>query len=424
MAHFFIYDILLSFFLLFSFPLIWKRIKNEKNFYGDWRERFGIYKKDLLINLKKRKNIWIHTVSIGEFLSVLPLINELKRENSIVVSFTTKTGRKVAEEKIKDIYKVYFPFDISFIVKKAIKTLNPKLIIIAETEIWPNLIINSYRKKIPLIIVNARLSDKAYKNYKRLRFITKRILPMISYIIAKSEREKEKILFLGGRKENIIVAGSIKFDMAYWISKEINQQIVKKNYGIKEDKKVIVFGSIHPDEEDGIVEVISEIDKRFKNVIFVIVPRYLDRTNIYKKLDIIGINYVKKSEFEKEKKDFKVIVVDTYGELNNFYSICDFAFVGGSLNGYGGQNPIEPASFGKCVICGKDMFLLKEEWEIIKKYNGGIEVKDFKELYKKIVFLLKNPTIVKELGQNSYKAVIENKGANEKTFKIIKSYLS
>ncbi|MGC8977331.1 MAG: 3-deoxy-D-manno-octulosonic acid transferase [Candidatus Ratteibacteria bacterium] len=420
----FIYDFLISAFLFISFPFLWKKIKNENKYYGDWKERFGIFKKELILSLKKRKNIWIHTVSIGEFLSVLPIINQLKKENSIVISFTTKTGRKVGEEKIKDVFKVYFPIDISFIIKKVIKILNPKMIIIVETEIWPNLILNAYKKKIPIIIVNGRLSEKSFKRYKKLRFIMKKILPLISKIITKSEEEKRKILYLGARKENIIVGGSIKFDMAWEISRKIKPEEIRKRYKILEDKKVIVFGSIHPEEEDGIVKIIKKISEKYKNIIFVIVPRYLEKTDIYRKLQNSGISYIKKSYYEKERREFKVFIVDTYGELNNFYSICDFAFVGGSLNGYGGQNPVEVASFGKPVICGKDMFLLKEEWEIIKKYKGGIEVKNYKELYEKIIFLIENPEIKVKMGQNSYKAVIENKGANEKTLKILNSYLS
>ncbi|MGB9678070.1 MAG: 3-deoxy-D-manno-octulosonic acid transferase, partial [Candidatus Ratteibacteria bacterium] len=226
------------------------------------------------------------------------------------------------------------------------------------------------------------------------------------------------------RKENIIVGGSIKFDMAWEISRKIKPEEIRKRYKILEDKKVIVFGSIHPEEEDGIVKIIKKISEKYKNIIFVIVPRYLEKTDIYRKLQNSGISYIKKSYYEKERRGFKVFIVDTYGELNNFYSICDFAFVGGSLNGYGGQNPVEVASFGKPVICGKDMFLLKEEWEIIKKYKGGIEVKNYKELYEKIIFLIENPEIKVKMGQNSYKAVIENKGANEKTLKILNSYLS
>jgi 3-deoxy-D-manno-octulosonic-acid transferase len=161
-----LYDILLVLFLVLFFPSIYKRIRNEKGFYGDWKERLGIYERELIEDLKREKNIWIHTVSIGEFLTISPLIEKLKKGNRIVISFTTKTGRKVAEEKLKEVYKVYFPFDISFIVKKVIKLLNPKIIIVAETEIWPNLIMNAYKKKIPLIIVNGRISENSFNKYK------------------------------------------------------------------------------------------------------------------------------------------------------------------------------------------------------------------------------------------------------------------
>ena len=417
-----LYEIFLIFFLILFFPFIYKRIRNQKDFYGDWKERLGIFNKQLVNNLSKEKNIWIHTVSIGEFLSILPLIEKLKKENSIVISFTTKTGRKVAEEKLKDVYKVYFPFDISFIVKKVIKLLNPKIILIAETEIWPNLIINAYRKKIPLIIINGRISDNSFNRYKKVRFLTKKILPYVSKIIMRSEDEKNKIIFLGAEEKNVIVGGSFKFDTAFWLSKEINSELVRKKYGIEENKKLIVFGSIHPEEEEGVINIIKKIMDKYKDLIFVIVPRYLDRTKIYEKLEKQLIRYIRKSQMPI-KNEINVIVVDTYGELNNFYSICDIAFVGGSLNGYGGQNPLEPISFGKCVICGKDMFLLKYEWEIIKSKGGGIEVKNFEELYEKIIYLIENPDISKKIGQTGYKLILKNKGAMEKMLEIINSYI-
>jgi len=416
-----LYDNLLIFFLILFFPFIYKRIRNEKGFYGDWKERIGIYERKLIEDLKKEKNIWIHTVSIGEFLTILPLIEKLKKENRIVISFTTKTGRKVAEEKLKEVYKVYFPFDISFIVKKVIKLLNPKIIIIAETEIWPNLIINAYKKKIPLIIVNGRISENSFNKYKKIRFLTKKILPYVSKIIMRSEDERNKIIYLGADKKNVMVGGSFKFDMAYWMSNEIKPEIIREKYKI-ENKKIIVFGSIHPEEEEGVVSVIEKIMDKYEDLIFVIVPRYIDRTKIYEKLEKKSIKYVRRSQMSV-KNEMKVIVVDTYGELINFYSICDIAFVGGSLNGYGGQNPLEPVSFGKCVICGKDMFLLKYEWEILKNKGGGIEVKNFEELYEKMIYLIENPDIAEEIGKTGYRLILENKGAIEKTLNIINSYI-
>lgn len=418
-----LYDILLSFFIFLSIPFCWKKIYSKRNYYGDWKERIGLYNRKKYEELKKEKNIWIHTVSIGEFLSSLPLIEKLKEKNPIVITFITKTGRKVAEEKIKNVLTLYFPFDISFIVKKTLKTLNPKLIIIVETEIWPNLILNAYRKKIPLIIINARISDKSFKYYKKMRFFTKRLLPFVSEIITKTEEDKIKFQSLGFKKESILVSGSLKFDMAFRISKEIKSEEIRRNLGLDENKLIVIFGSIHPDEEAEIVKIIEKIEKKYENIFFIIAPRYLEKTNIFELLKIHNLKFIRKTEFDKNIKDFKVFILDTYGELLKFYSICDIAFVGGSLNRYGGQNPVEPAAFGKCIICGKDMFLLQEEWNKIKNEGGGIEVRSFDELYEKIIYLIENPEIIKKIGENAYKAVIKNKGAIEKIFKRIEKYL-
>lgn len=416
------YDILISFFLILFFPFLWKKIKPEKDFRYPWKERFGIYQKELIQRLQKNKNIWIHTVSIGEFLSVIPVIEELKKQSNPVISFTTKTGRKVGEERLKAIPIVFFPVDLSFIIRKSLRILNPKLIVIVETEIWPNLIINAYKKKIPVVIINGRISERSFRNYKRFRFILKKILPKISKIIMRTEKEKKMILSLGAKRENVTVCGSIKFDMAYDIKEKINSEEIKKIYKIPENKKIICFGSIHPEEEKGILNIVEKILKDFKDVIFIIVPRFLDRTKIFAYLREMEIEYIRESEFNPEK-DFSVIVVDSYGKLNNFYSICDFTFVGGSLNGYGGQNPIEPVAFKKCVICGKDMWYFEEEWEKIKNGKGGIEVKDYKELYEKIVFLLENPEMAKQIGENGYKVLLENRGTVEKTLLQLKEFL-
>lgn len=416
------YDLLIFLILILFFPFIWKKIRPEKNFEYPWQERFGIYERQIVEKLKRKKNIWIHTVSIGEFLSIIPLIEELKKQNHFFLSFTTKTGRKVGEEKFKDIAIIFFPLDFSFILRKVLKLLNPKLIVIVETEIWPNLIINAYKKKIPVVIINGRISEKSFKNYKKFKFITKKILPKISKIIMRTEEEKKMILYLGAIKENVYVSGSIKFDMAYEMKEKINPNKIKENYKISENKKIICFGSIHPEEEKEIVNIVKMILNDFKDVIFIIVPRFLDRTRIFTCLKEVGIEYIKESEFIPEK-NFSVMVVDSYGKLNNFYSICDFAFVGGSLNNYGGQNPIEPLAFKKCVICGKDMWLFSEEWKKIKDGKGGIEVKDYKELYEKIVFLLKNPEIVKKIGENGYKVILRNKGAIEKILNLLKEFL-
>jgi len=310
MFYFLIYDIVFLIVLLLFFPFIWKRIRQEKNSSGDWKERFGIYGKKLK-----------HTVSVGEFLSITPLIEKLKKiDVDIVVSLTTKTGRKVAESKIPDIKYFYFPFDFYPIMLKAITSVKPDIIVIVETEIWINLIRIAKRKNIPVVMINGRVSPRSFRRYKRVRFITKKILPHLTKIAMRTEEEKEKLIYLGAEREKIEICGSMKFDLAYQLGKTVKPEEFKKSLKIDEKQKIVVFGSIHPEEERKVVEITKEIIEN---------PRFLDRSKISSILNSFNLPFVKRTE---GKENFKILVVDTYGELNNFYSISEFAFVGGSLN--------------------------------------------------------------------------------------------
>jgi len=425
MIYFILYDLAFLLFLGLFFPVLWRRIKPDREYPGDWNERFGIYPGDIKKKLKERKTIWFQTVSVGELLSITPLLKLLKEKHPderIVLTVTTKTGRKIARENFPDITCFFFPLDFYFIVKQAVKFLNPKLIVLVETELWPNLLRISRTKKIPVIIINGRISPRSFSRYRKFRLFTKKVLPFLSEIAMRTEEEAQRIIFLGAEKEKIKIAGSIKFDQAFSLSEEMQPDKIREKYGIPENKKVIVFGSLHPGEESDIVNVCIKLINKYPDILFVIAPRFLNRTNIFKVLAEKRIQYAKRSKLP-ENKELSLWIIDTYGELNNFYSICECAFVGGSLVGWGGQNPIEPAAFKKPVIFGKYKWHFFEEWGKIKSGGGGIEVEDYNELYEKICFLLENPEIAKQLGEKAFHVVSENKGATAKNLKIIEKYL-
>jgi len=425
MIYFILYDLAFLLFLGLFFPVLWRRIKPDREYPGDWNERFGIYPGDIKKKLKERKTIWFQTVSVGELLSITPLLKLLKEKHPderIVLTVTTKTGRKIARENFPDITCFFFPLDFYFIVKQAVKFLNPKLIVLVETELWPNLLRISRTKKIPVIIINGRISPRSFSRYRKFRLFTKKVLPCLSEIAMRTEEEAQRIIFLGAEKEKIKIAGSIKFDQAFSLSEEMQPDKIREKYGIPENKKVIVFGSLHPGEESDIVNVCIKLINKYPDILFVIAPRFLNRTNIFKVLAEKRIQYAKRSKLP-ENKELSLWIIDTYGELNNFYSICECAFVGGSLVGWGGQNPIEPAAFKKPVIFGKYKWHFFEEWGKIKSGGGGIEVEDYNELYEKICFLLENPEIAKQLGEKAFHVVSENKGATAKNLKIIEKYL-
>ncbi|RKY32000.1 MAG: hypothetical protein DRP67_01655 [Candidatus Omnitrophota bacterium] len=420
MVYFWIYDFIIFLFIIFFFPFIWRRIKPEKDYPFDWKERIGLYPEKI-----KEKSIWFQTVSVGELFSITPLIKKIREkypDERIIITVTTKTGRKICLENFPQIKVFFFPFDFSLIIRRALHLLNPKLIVLVETEIWPNLLRFARRKGIPVIMINGRISPKSFSGYKKFRFFSKKVLPLLTEIAMRTEEEARRIIYLGAEKEKVKVVGSIKFDQAFSLSKKISPESIRNLYGIPEDKRIVVFGSLHPGEEAGIVKVVKRILEKYKDVLCVIAPRFLDRTNIFKILEDEKMEYGRRSKFP-ENKDCNLWIIDTYGELNNFYAICEFAFVGGSLIRWGGQNPIEPAAFRKPVLFGKYNWHFFEEWKKIKGNGGGIEVEDYEDLYTKICWLLDNPEEIRIKGEKAYRTVLENTGATLRNLEIIEKYL-
>ncbi len=418
------YNILLALSVVVSLPFIWRKVKPDREFPGRWKERLAVYDRKTEERLQERKNIWMHTVSIGEFLSVTPLIEQLQKQKNenVIVTLATKTGRQVAEKKFPGIHHLFFPVDFYPVMKHAIRKINPKAIVIIETELWPNLLKIAHDDKIPVILLNGRISPFSYPKYRRIRFFAKKLLPLFSAITMRTGDEAEKLIYLGADRSKVEIVGSMKFDLAYAMSRTINPSEVRKMLGISGDRRIVVFGSLHPEEEERIADIAERILEKYADVTVVIVPRYLDRTRIYGILETRKIEYARRSGMP-DGKDRRVIVGDTYGELNNFYSICEFAFVGASLYRWGGQNPIEPTAFRKPVIFGIHHWHFKEEWSKIRAGGGGIEVESYAELYEETVRLLENPETCRQMGEKAYKVLLENTGATTRNLSVLSRYL-
>ncbi|MCX8082297.1 MAG: hypothetical protein N3D17_02710 [bacterium] len=419
-----IYNFLLAVSSILSLPFIWRRIKPDREFPSGLKERLGIYDRETIKQLKKQKNIWIHTVSIGEFLSITPLIKRLQEENknNIVITFSTKTGRRVAEKRFNNIKYLFFPVDIYPVIRSTISKINPGIIVIIETEFWPCLLYIAHRQKIPVLLINGRLSPFSYPKYKMFRFFTRQILPLFSAISMRSEEEAGKLIYLGADRNRVKVVGSMKFDLAYEMGKTVNPDKVMESLKIEKEKHIVVFGSLHPAEELPVIEIAEKLLKIFDDMVVIIVPRYLDKTDVYNILKNRGMNFIRKSELPSDKK-YSIVVVDTYGELNNFYAISEFAFVGGSLYMWGGQNPIEPLAFKKPVLYGPYHWHFKEEWQKIKEGGGGIEVSDYDALLRECIHLLKNPDECIRIGEMGYHTLLQNTGATEKNKRLLLHFI-
>uniref|UniRef100_A0A7V5XH87 3-deoxy-D-manno-octulosonic acid transferase n=1 Tax=Thermodesulfobacterium geofontis TaxID=1295609 RepID=A0A7V5XH87_9BACT len=381
------------------------------------KEKLAFFTKTDFIS--QRKVIWIHAVSVGEVVAISSLIKSLTKEYDILLSTITDTGNQVASQKFKDlpVKIIYLPLDCPFAIKRILKAFNPSALLIAETEIWPNLILTS-SKKIPVFLINARISDKSFKRYKKIKFFLTPILKSFSLIAVQDEKYKERFKDLGAPEEKIIVTGNTKFDIEIpYISFLWENSI---------PHPIIVAGSTHFPEEKLITETFLKIS--IPSSLF-IVPRHPERykevektiTSIMDEKSEVG--FYKFSKLPLDIKGFSkvIILVDQMGILGPLYRIADIAIIGGSFIPHGGQNPLEAIYWEKPVIFGPSM----ENFPFIKEFlekNVCLQVKD-EQLKDLLEDLLKNPDKRVELGKKAYQIFKQKTGATEKILNLLKTRL-
>jgi len=381
------------------------------------KEKLAFFTKTDFIS--QRKVIWIHAVSVGEVIAISSLIKSLAKEYDVLLSTITDTGNQVASRKFKDlpVKIIYLPLDCPFTIKKTLEIFNPSALLIAETEIWPNLILTS-SKKIPVFLINARISDKSFKRYKKIKFFLKPILRSFSLIAVQDEKYKESFKDLGAPEDKIIVTGNTKFDIEIPYVSFLWENLIPR--------PIIVAGSTHFPEEKLITETFLKIP--ILSSLF-IVPRHPERYNeVEKTINSIideksGVGFYKFSELSSDIKGFSklIILVDQMGILGSLYRIADIAIIGGSFIPHGGQNPLEAIYWEKPVIFGPSM----ENFPFIKDFlekGSCLQVKE-EELKDILEDLLKNPDKRAELGKKAYQILKQKTGATEKILNLLKTYL-
>lgn len=332
----FLYDI---FFLVFSiFYLPYLLVKGK--WHKDFLQKFAFLPNEIT---KLKNPLWIHSVSVGESMLAVKLANRLKRkfpEISVVVSTTTKTGNDIIQKKGKGVVDAvfYYPADLSFVVSKVIRLIKPCLYIMVETELWPNLLEELNSKKIPAILVNGRMSNKSFSNYKKVTFIVKRMLKGISSFCMQSKEDANRVEQLGAEKSRIIITGNMKFDEPMKKGATITREVL----GFEEDDQILVAGSTHSPEEEKIIEVFRKIKKHKPGFKLVLAPRHIERkdsieTVILKSgLKCICLSDVLSADKKKIEKDCEVLLVDTIGHLSDIYNVATMVFIGGSFAKRGG----------------------------------------------------------------------------------------
>jgi 3-deoxy-D-manno-octulosonic-acid transferase len=421
---FIFYDLIFFVFALIYLPIYLFKGKFHRGFLM----RLGI----LPNNLQLERPIWIHAVSVGEAMAVRGLIEELRKAypgEKIVISTITATGNKIARSiATQGDFVTYLPLDFSAIVRCAIDRINPKLFIIAETEIWPNLISYLYRKSIPVITVNGRISDASFKGYLSIKFLLKNILNKVSLFCVQTERDAKRLTHLGVSQDKIQVTGNMKFDAADYADKIKDPATYKAKLGLGAKEKLLIAGSTHPGEEEAILTIYSRLQSEFPDLKLLIAPRHPERSkDILEGVSRSGFRGVLVSTLPCECRTCipkPVFILDTIGELISFYAIADIVFVGGSLIKKGGHNILEPASLGRPILFGPYMFNFCDIAELFLNNHAAILVHNQEELKRNIADLLKNPQEAKDLGSRAKELVGNNQGATNRNASFIRKIIA
>ena len=375
---FIIYNLLNLLLLSFSPLVLLIRFFLGKEDKKRFKEKFCFFSK----KNDNKQIVWIHGASVGEILSIIPIIKELEKDIKIkkilLTSSTTSSASVILKYKFKKTVHQYYPLDINFLTKFFINYWKPKIAIFVDSEIWPNMYKNLHKKNIPLILLNARITNKSFNRWKLFPRFSKNIFSKITLALPQNSETKKYLHLLGVK--NIKKAGNLKY-FGNSNNKRIKDNLKKRFY----KRNVWCAASTHRDEEIFIGRVHAELKSKIKNLITIIIPRHINRTNsITNELKSIGLKYQLHSENKKIKKNTDVYLVDTYGETINFYLLSKLTFLGGSMINHGGQNPLEPAREGNYIIYGPNISNFKEVYEMLNFLKIAKKIKSIKEM-KKII---------------------------------------
>jgi 3-deoxy-D-manno-octulosonic-acid transferase len=385
-------------------------------------ERFGVSKKPDT----KNKTIWIHAVSVGEVHATKPLVNFIQDHYigySIIITTVTPTGA-VAVNKLYagTVIHRFLPYDIPYFINKFLNTIVPTILIVMETEIWPALFTGCKKNKIPIALINARLSDKSLVGYRIFSKFTKLILSYITVIAAQSEMDAKRFISLGAKTDKTFITGNLKFDITIPDSVYEESQSIKIKFG---HRPIFLAASTHDGEEIILLNALLKIKVMIPECLLIIAPRHPNRTSKIRKLcDKKFLSTTSYSENNKKINDIDVFMLDTLGQLTTYYAAADIAFVGGSLVPVGGHNILEPAILGLPIITGEYLSNFREISSLLLNEEALLIINNPDAISETAIKLFQDVRLRQKMGDRA-KAVIEvNKGKTQILMKLIDSMIS
>jgi len=385
-----------------------------------FKQRLGFLEQDIINKFADKPTIWIHAVSVGETVAAGPIVKELKKENPeyrILFSTVTDTGHEMAKKIISEADElIYFPLDFSPIVNRVLNKIQPELVILTETELWPNFIRLAARKNIRIMLVNGRISDDSAKKYKYLGPFMKDMFKNIDILSMQSWQDKEYVLNLGAPPAKVYNTGNTKFDQDYGTVDEEEREELYRKLRIKKTQPVLVAGSTHDNEEEQLLFVYRKLKKKYPQLAMIIAPRHIERSNsicsLYRNS---GIDIIKYTSIEhRNYNDDQVIIIDVIGFLAQLYAIADLIFIGGSLTDIGGHNMLEASVHGKLTFFGPYMYNFKDSTELLMKSNTGVKIENKNDLTESMLYYLNHPVELNQKGKNARQLIKGHKGAARK----------
>lgn len=423
---FLLYDLILSLATLVLLPYYLLRGLRHGKIRRGIRERLGVLPSERLASLAGRPVIWVHAVSVGETRAAVPLIKALKSRypnHAIVLSNVTETGHGVARG-LRDVdLCLFFPFDLSWVVRRVFAAVKPQLAVIVETEIWPNFVRQCQKDAIPVLLVNGRISDRSFPRYRRVRWLLQPVLRRFSAFCMQSELDAERIIAMGAPAERVEVTRNLKFDMQAKTPDVSELAELRQTFRLAADTQIWVAGSTHAGEEEAVVLAFGELLAAGHSLVLVLVPRHPERCRgVAEMLASRGLSVTLRSRIAERSSQLQggeVLLVDSIGEMMTFYALADLVFVGGSLVNIGGHNILEASLLKKPVIFGPYMQNFKEISRLLIQASGGLCVAGESELEPAVARLLADAELRQAMGQGGYGLLAENAGATDHTLRVV-----
>ena len=428
MIHF-LYDMAL--WLAAPFIISYHLVRSvQRNRPTAFAARFGAVTPEELALLDGERPIWVHAVSVGETIAVRPFLKALKKrfpERKIALSNITETGRSVAMTYPEIDLCLYFPFDYRFAARRLLSRINPALVLIVETEIWPNFLRTAHEMNIPTVLVNGRISDRSFGRYHRMRWFFSGILHYFSRLCMQTAEDARRIIAIGAPADRVGVTKNLKFDLPVTFVSPDRKAEMRASFGISASVPVFTAGSTHPGEEEPVVGAYRQLVAAGHELLLVLAPRHPERVpQVAELLRREGLSFTVRTRLNDRTESFKsgeVLLVDTVGELMQFYALSDLAFVGGSLVATGGHNILEPASLRVPVLFGPHMNNFREASALILACGGGCQLNDDVELTACMAALLEDEPRRRAMGENGARLMEQNSGATLLNLEVVERLL-